>query len=128
NRGHRLCYMAGSSCDLSLSFEVDTMTNRLRLVGKTFVMAAGVAVAVGVMSGVAFAAPVLPDFTIDPNAFGFAGSGPTATICPAGTAGAGTNTCVVADKIIGNYVEVFTATSPTTFSVDVLYTFGNYVA
>jgi len=94
---------------------------------KLLMSAAFVVVASIAMGGNAFAL-VFPDFTIDPNAFGFAGSGPTVTTCPAGTIGAGTNTCVVADKIIGNYVEVFTATDATHFSVDLLYTFSSFVA
>jgi PEP-CTERM motif len=107
------------------------MTNRLRLAGKTFAMAAGVAAAVGIMSGSAFAEPVYPTFTIEPSALGGPapvppGGGVTISTCPDGTV----NGCVDADKLIGNYTEVFTGTGTPlagTFSVDVSYTASSFI-
>jgi len=108
------------------------MTNRLRLAGKTFLMAAGVAAAVGVMSSSAFAEPIWPTFTIKPGALGGpdpvpTGGGATVVACPGGV----TLSCIEADKLIGNYTEVLTATPITaltgTFSVDVAYTAAAFV-
>jgi hypothetical protein len=118
--------MADSSCDLSLSFEVDTMMNSLKLVGKTLAMAAGVAVAVGAMSGTAFAAAVYPDFTIKPSALGGPAAPTGGTDCPGGAIDAG---CLVADKTIGGYGETYTATGTPlagTFSVDIWYDVDNF--
>jgi hypothetical protein len=94
--------MADSTCDLSLSFEVDTMMNRLQLVGKTLAMAAGVAVAVLAMSGTASALSCpadCPDFTINPN-----------FLAP----GNGLSTSLVADDLQGNYQEIITFSGTST--------------
>jgi PEP-CTERM motif len=108
------------------------MMNRLRLVGKTFAIAAGVAAVVGIMSSSVSAEPVYPTFTIKPGALGGpdpvpTGGGATVVACPGGV----TLSCIEADKLIGNYTEVLTATpsSPTTgsFSVDVAYTAAAFV-
>lgn len=107
------------------------MMNRLRHAGKAFAMAAGVAAAVGAMAGNAYALPNYPTFTIEPSALGGPapvppGGGATISTCPDGTV----NGCVDADKIIGNYTEVFTGTGTPlagTFSVDVTYTASSFI-
>ena len=107
------------------------MMNRLRLAGKTFAMAAGVAAAVGAMAANAYALPNYPTFTIEPSALGGPapvppGGGVTISTCPDGTV----NGCVNADKIIGNYTEVFTGTGTPlagSFSVDVTYTAAAFI-
>jgi hypothetical protein len=84
------------------------------------------------MSSSAFAEPIYPTFTIKPSTLGGpdpvpTGGGATVVACPGGV----TLSCIQADKMIGNYTEVLTATpsSPTTgsFSVDVAYTAAAYV-
>jgi len=76
-------------------------------------MAAGVA---AVMSGTANAAPVLPDFTINQT-----GVSNCALFL-------GTPSCTfVADKMTGNYNEVFTTTGFTTFSTVAYWDLGQFV-
>jgi hypothetical protein len=107
------------------------MMKRIRFAGKSLAMAAGVAAAVGAMAGNAFALPNYPTFTFEPKALGgpapvAAGGGVTITNCPDGTV----NGCIDADKLIGNYTEVFTGTgTPTSgsFSVDVTYTGSQFI-
>lgn len=107
------------------------MMNRFRLAGKAFAMAAGVAAAVVAMASNAYALPNYPTFTIKPSALGGPnpvppGGGVTISNCPDGTV----NGCVDADKLIGNYTEVFTGTGTPlagTFSVDVTYTGAAFI-
>jgi len=76
---------------------------------KKVVMAAGVAAAVGMMSGTAMAAPVLPDFTLNTTVFG------------------GPNAALVADKFTGNYNEILTVTGPGTFATEAYWDAGQIV-
>jgi len=93
------------------------MMNASRLVGKTLMMAAGVVAAVGVMSGSANAQP-LPDFTINQN-----------TVSNCATFANPVLPCsFVADKMVGNYNEVFTATGATTFSTVAYWDLGQFVS
>jgi hypothetical protein len=105
------------------------MLNRLRNVG--FIGAATLVLLAAISTQAS--AEVLNDFTIKPSAFG----GPVAPIagddtvvnCPGGPALG----CIVADKIIGNYVEIFTVVTPQvgitpgTFSVDVAFQAGQFI-
>src|SRR6476646_8360472 len=114
-------------------FEVETMMNRFRHAGKALAMAAGVAAAVVAMASNASALPNYPEFTIKPSALGGpspvpGGGGVTISDCPGALPG--TNGCVNADKLIGNYTEVFTGTGTPlagTFSVDVTYTAAAFI-
>jgi len=86
------------------------------------------------MAGNAYALPNYPTFTIQPSALG----GP-AVIPPGGINGGAVisncpngavNGCVDADKLIGNYTEVFTGTGTPlagSFSVDVSYTASQFI-
>jgi hypothetical protein len=97
------------------------MMNRLNQVSRSIAMAAGVAAAVLVMSGVASAA-ILPDFKIEPTVFG--SPSPGGSCLPANA----TNNCVTADKIVGNYNEVITITGPGQFSVTAYWDVGQFLA
>ena len=110
------------------------MMNRFRHAGKALAMAAGVAAAVVAMGGNAFALPNYPTFTIQPSALGgpavIPPGGPNGGVvistCPNGAV----NGCVDADKLIGNYTEVFTGTGTPlagSFSVDVTYTASTFI-
>jgi len=83
---------------------------------KKLLIAAAVVVAFGAMTGSAAAGPVLPDFTISQT---------TVSNC---TLFLGTPSCTFnADKMTGNYNEVFTATGATTFSTTAYYDLGQFV-
>jgi hypothetical protein len=76
---------------------------------RKLVIAAGVAASIGVMGSVAFAGPVLPDFTVDQSLVSSCATTPGIIL--------GASACVfVADKMIGGYNEVFSVTSPGNFS------------
>jgi len=106
------------------------MLNRLRNVGFIGAATLGLLAAISTQAS----AEVLNDFTIKPSAFG----GPVAPVagddtivnCPNGGPALG---CIVADKIIGNYVEVFTVVTPQvgntagTFSVDVAFSAAQFL-
>lgn len=97
------------------------MMNASRLVGKTLVMAAGVVAAVGMMSGSANAQP-LPDFTVNQS-----------TVSNCTTFANPVLPCsFVADKMTGNYNEVFTTTAAPTpvgsFSTVAYWDLGQFVA
>jgi hypothetical protein len=85
------------------------------------------------MASNASALPNYPEFTIKPSALGGpspvpGGGGVTISDCPGALPG--TNGCVNADKLIGNYTEVFTGTGTPlagTFSVDVTYTAAAFI-
>jgi len=81
---------------------------------------------VGMFAGTASADLIFPDFTIKPSVLGGPAVPSGGTTCPGGGAN-----CIVADKIIGNYVEQFNATGTATsgtFSVDILYDMSSFVA
>ena len=92
------------------------MTNRLRLAGKTFAMAVGVVAAVGMIGGTANAQP-LPDFQISQN-----------TVSNCATAVGATPCSFTADKLVGGYNEVFTATGGNNFSTVAYWDLGQYWA
>jgi hypothetical protein len=102
------------------------MLNRLRNVCFIAVFAL---VAVTVASGNAVADP-LEDFVIKPSTFGGPNPVPVDPLFPATTTNCPDGAvlgCVVADKIIGNYVEVFTVTAPGQFSVDIKFNASSFV-
>jgi len=114
------------------------MLNGNRLVSRSFknvLIAATAVAAVAMGSSQAYAADLFPDFTIKPSAFGGPANPTGGVDCPGGAVDTG---CLVADKTIGGYGEVYTgsvlAGTPGvtpysgTFSVDVWYDIDTFKA